>query len=534
MSVRRKTVTAAGSHGEEPSWPASALSDVYRLPAPGARPRADVWFLAGLLGIFVLAVTVRLVGVLRGGGLYARGNYDDGVHFAAAMGLVNGLLPYRDFLLLHPPGVVLFLAPFALLSWVIGEPDAVAVARLSWMVLGGVNAVLCGLVLRPLSRLAGLVAALYYALSLGAIYVEHTTLLEPPATTLLLVALVLTRLLGSGDGIRTRHYVVAGLLLGVSPVLKIWGVVAILVVVGGIAFRRAWRPALITLGAATASCAAACLPFFLAAPVEMWKMVVVAQFNRRRTEERMAERLTDVLGTREWTGATGIWNHWLTATTVVLLVALVICVIRAELRVVAALMITHGALVLTTPMWFLHYAGLTSAPIALTIGGALAAAMGWTAGIRWLPPALAALTAGLVLILAVPMTRLDLGRPFPGQSLAAAVADHPGCLTTDWPMASLQMDHMQTDLDRRCPFVVDLGGYSYYLYDGSYADVSRRKNKDWQAFALEYYRSGECVIPIRFKTAAGYSKATARTIAGWPVIAKVDHYVVRDPQPAGG
>ena len=57
------------------------------------------------------------------------GNYDDGVHFAAALGLVNGLLPYRDFLLLHPPGVVLALAPFAALSWLIGEPDAMAVSR---------------------------------------------------------------------------------------------------------------------------------------------------------------------------------------------------------------------------------------------------------------------------------------------------------------------------------------------------------------------------------------------------------------------
>ncbi len=487
-----------------------------------------------MIAIFVLAVTVRLVGVLRGGGFYARGNYDDGVHFAAAMGLVNGLLPYRDFMLLHPPGVVLFLAPFALLSWLIGEPDAVAVARLSWMVLGGVNAVLCGLVLRPISRLAGLVAALYYALSLGAIYVEHTTLLEPPATTLLLIALVLTRLLGSDDGIRTRHYVIAGLLLGLSPVLKIWGVVAILVVVGGIGFRRAWRPALITLGAAAASCAAACLPFFLAAPVEMWKMVVVAQLGRRRASERVADRLTDVLGTREWTGVSLTWNHWLTATSVVLLAALVICLIRVELRVIAALMITHGVLVMTTPMWFLHYAGLTSAPIALTLGGALAAVMGWTAGIRWLPPTLAAIAGALVLILAVPMTRLDLGRPFPGQALAAAVGDQRGCLTTDWPMASLQMDHMQKDLDRGCPFVVDLGGYTYYLSDSSYSDVSRRKNQDWQALALEYYRSGEAVLPIRFSTEAGFSKETAKTIAGWPEIARVGRYVVREPQPAGG
>ena len=180
------------------------------------------WFIPGLVGIFALAFGVRLAGVLRGAGLHGLGNYDDGVHFAAALGLVNGLLPYRDFLLLHPPGVVVVLAPFAALSWLIGEPDAVAVGRLAWMLLGGFNAVLCALVLRPLSRVAGLIAGLCYAFTLGAVYVEHTMLLEAPATTVLLGALVVTRLLGAPDGIVTRHYVTAGVLLGFSPVLKIW------------------------------------------------------------------------------------------------------------------------------------------------------------------------------------------------------------------------------------------------------------------------------------------------------------------------
>ena len=111
--------------------------------------------MAALAVVFALAVAVRLAGTFRGAGLYGLGNYDDGVHFAAALGLVNGLLPYRDFLLLHPPGVVLAMAPFAALSWLIGEPDAMAVARVSWMLLGGVNTVLCALVLSPLSRTAG-------------------------------------------------------------------------------------------------------------------------------------------------------------------------------------------------------------------------------------------------------------------------------------------------------------------------------------------------------------------------------------------
>jgi hypothetical protein len=42
------------------------------------------------------------------------------------------------------------------------------------------------------------------------------------------------------------------------------------------------------------------------------------------------------------------------------------------------------------------------------------------------------------------------------------------------------------------------------------------------------------VLPVRFSTSAGFSKATAKTIAGWPEIARVGRYVVREPQPAGG
>jgi alpha-1,2-mannosyltransferase len=101
----------------------------------------------GLAVVFCVAFAARLIPLLRGGGLYAMGNYDDGVHYAAAMGLAHGLLPYRDFLLLHPPGVPVLLVPFAWLAEVVGEPDAMVVARLCWMAMcwmaiGGLNAVL--------------------------------------------------------------------------------------------------------------------------------------------------------------------------------------------------------------------------------------------------------------------------------------------------------------------------------------------------------------------------------------------------------
>ncbi|MET1006798.1 MAG: hypothetical protein ABWX96_14715 [Propionibacteriaceae bacterium] len=501
----------------------------------GTAKPVHLLFGLGLVAVFALAVAVRLAGVLRAAGLHGLGNYDDGVHFAAALGMVNGLLPYRDFLLLHPPGVVLAMAPFATLSWLIGEPDAMAAARVSWMLLGGVNAVLYGLLLKPLSRVAGLVAALFYALSIGAVYVEHTTLLEAPATTALLLAAVVTRLLGSGEGVATRHYAAAGLLLGLSPALKIWGVVAALVVVIAILSRRGVRPALVSLGTAVTACTLACLPFFLAAPQEMWRMVVVAQIGRRRASERVTERLGDVLGVREWGYGTGPWSVWLVIMAVLVLGATVICLIRAELRVIAALMITHTALAMTTPMWFLHYAGLTAAPMALTLGGALAVVLGWSRSVRWLPPTLVGIAVLGILVLAYPMRDVQLGkREFPGAQLGAASAGRGGCTTTDWPMTLIQMDLLQADIDHGCRFVVDLGGYSYYLVDSPYHEESRRKNEDWQALALDYYRSGNAAIPVRFTTDSGFSRATARTLTEWPVIVAADGYAIRRPEPIGG
>ncbi|HYI52942.1 MAG TPA: hypothetical protein VEX57_03180 [Microlunatus sp.] len=492
-------------------------------------------YVIGLASIFLLAFLVRLTGILRGGGLYGLGNYDDGVHFAAALGLVNGLMPYRDFLLLHPPGVVLALTPFATVSWLIGEPHAMAAARLSWMALGAANTVLCGLVIRPLGRIPALVTALFYALCIGAVYVEHTPLHESAATTMLLLALVIVRLLDTGERIGRGHYVAAGLLLGISPVVKIWGVVVVLVVVVCLAYLRGRRPALTVLLAAAASCAAVCLPFFIAAPERMWRMVVVAQLNRRRVMEAPITRLDDILGSREWETARGLVHHAVfVAVFLIVGTALVICLVRAQLRVLAVLLISHGLLVMTTPMWFLHYAGMSAAPIALVLGGALGAIMDWSGRRRpssAVPLAVAA--AGAVLLLAIPMIRVDLGgRSFPGQALAVVLRDRPGCLTHDFPMALIQMDLLQRDLDRGCRFVVDLGGYSYYVTESPDAKESRARNRDWQAFALEYYRSGDAAIAVRFRAGAGFSRATARTIERWPVIVEVGEFVVREPRPA--
>ena len=87
------------------------------------------WFtVVGLAVVFCVAFAARLIPLLRGGGLHAMGNYDDGVHYAAAMGLAHGLLPYRDFVPEYPPlalpafGYSAWLSPLlVLLPWYAAE-----------------------------------------------------------------------------------------------------------------------------------------------------------------------------------------------------------------------------------------------------------------------------------------------------------------------------------------------------------------------------------------------------------------------------
>ncbi len=86
--------------------------------------------------------------VLRHGGLRGIIGYDCGVYFAGADALIHGRMPYRDFTMVHPPGITLVLTPFAALTNWGTDWQAFVVATVAFCVLGGVNAVLIVVVCR--------------------------------------------------------------------------------------------------------------------------------------------------------------------------------------------------------------------------------------------------------------------------------------------------------------------------------------------------------------------------------------------------
>ena len=492
-----------------------------------------------------LAFTARLLPVLRGGGLSGIGNYDDGVYYAAGTALTHGLLPYRDFVFLHPPGILLATWPFGLLADVAGDPTGLAAARLTWMLLGALNCVLVGMILWPRGLLPAAFGAAVYAFSAAAVYTEWTTLLVAPAQTCVLLAVWA---LGRRPGSRVRSTAVtlgAGALLGLSATFKIWGVVAVVAVVVWLLLSRRGRQALLVLGGAVAAATVICLPFFANAPGRMWLMVVQAQFGRPSTGVGPATRLAGIVGL-------GLEEPRITSFTVPLVLALLLVAVLLvlagwvpEARLPLALVVTLTAVLLIGPSWFLHYPGLVTGPLALGLGYGVAHLLdrvhGGSAGTardpdgrrrqprRWLGLLVAAALAVPVLAQAVRQRDLELGTAFPGAEFAARAAGTDGCVTADDLTVLAGMNVLTRNLDRDCPFVADFSGYWYVLSAGQSRPLPRERDPRWQAMYLDQLRTGTYALPWRYPRVGGLSAATRETVTSWPRVLRVGSFSLRDP-----
>ena len=191
------------------------------------------------------------------------------------------------------------------------------------------------------------------------------------------------------------------------------------------------------------------------------------------------------------------------------------------------MLLASSALLLFTPSWFIHYAGLIAAPTAIMVGaaaGTLISAAGST-GTRAMITAL--FMAGLALV-AVPIVSASFGRPFPAAGpIAQRAAPLGGCVTVDDPRSLIQTDLLERNFQHRCPLVVDLGGYSYDIHPGM--TEPRSRNLLWQHFAIDYLRSGSAVIVMRFSRGSGFSAQSASVVQGWPVLLRTRHIVMRSP-----
>jgi alpha-1,2-mannosyltransferase len=79
--------------------------------APGSDSRPGLSPGRVMAGATIPALAIRLFTLTRPGFLTQSTNYDDGACPGAAIRLTQGVLPYKDFALVQPPGIVLLMAP---------------------------------------------------------------------------------------------------------------------------------------------------------------------------------------------------------------------------------------------------------------------------------------------------------------------------------------------------------------------------------------------------------------------------------------
>jgi hypothetical protein len=173
-----------------------------------------------LLLVAACACALRLSAFIGAGGpLGAPTGYDDGVYFSASALFTRGLLPYRDFVFVHPPGILYALAP---VSWWPDPAVGFPAARMLSSLLGGLSALLAGtIVLRLAGPAPGVVAATLYAIYPDALVAEQSTFIEPVLNVLVLASALVW--LDDRQPIGGRRALLAGGLCGAACVAKLWG-----------------------------------------------------------------------------------------------------------------------------------------------------------------------------------------------------------------------------------------------------------------------------------------------------------------------
>ncbi|MDR0504409.1 MAG: hypothetical protein LBG70_01170 [Bifidobacteriaceae bacterium] len=277
--------------------------------------RRNLWRLAS--SVFVLALIARLARAVFSRTLAGAASYDEWVHFGGAEMLLNGSVPYRDFTLLHPPGIILAQLPAALLGKISSEHVGVIVGRIGVMVLTSLMAAALAVAVRRWGTISALAAGLFAAALAVEVRVDTEIQLEPFYNTLLTVGVILAVTTIEHHNPRSAimnvsalHHSTksplipapvrrwsrllpygAGVAFGLAGSIKLIAVVPAVAVIGFAGICVGWRVVIRMLITAAATGLLIVLPFFALAPRQFTEQVVFTQMGRKASALAYREQL---------------------------------------------------------------------------------------------------------------------------------------------------------------------------------------------------------------------------------------------------
>jgi alpha-1,2-mannosyltransferase len=491
------------------------------------------------LVVFALAFAARLSMVyVRGGGLTGATSYDPSVYYAAADGLIHGRLPYRDFTLLHPPGMMLALTPFAAFGRFTTDESGFMLGNLAWIVLGAVNAVLVVRVARRmrLGTGAAVVGGLCYALCFESLRAEYLMRLEPLGNCLVLCGLLAYFAAG------TKRWVplLGGVALGAAASVKIWYSVPLVLVLGWY-LVTARRQVLWAVAGAAGAGLVIDGPFLALTGRAMVRMVVTEQLFRRHSNGwPVPRRVLDMTSVAQLDPVArgALADTVRGAAVLVAVVAVVLAVRGARGRLPAVLLLVQLGVVVAAPSYYPFYTDYLMPAAALTLAAASAWCFGAVARRRFSPGRAVRYGLGwLPVVVALGLTvTIDLVRPMgtmapaPYRVLARAVSGDR-CVQSDSPMALIELDALSRDFAHGCRQWVDVTGRTYGGVDQPVAGKqSRATDPVWQHALARYLRSGQAFIVIQPRE-TGINSRTLGRIERGTVVGRVGGFVLRRTVP---
>jgi alpha-1,2-mannosyltransferase len=448
-------------------------------PAPSRRWSDPVTL--AIAGFTLLGLALRLFLLSRPGYLLGVTQYDDGPYFGSALRLVHGALPYRDFIIVQPPGITLLMTPAALLAQVTGTAWGMAVGRILTVLASSAGILIVGLLVRHRGLIPVSLACGILAIFPGSLVAAHTVLLEPWLTLFCLIgALVLLdrdRFAASG-----RRLVWAGVAFGFAGAVEVWAILPVLVVAVLLLRQAVPRAARFVAGVAIGFLVPV-VPFALAAPRRFYNSFFAAQLFRvvpSRTPVEKRLRLMTGIGQVLHLGSTGVLILSL-AIVALIVAALPVAwlITRRPLTDLDWFAVGSCTLIVAGFLWyaqfFLHFPAFLAPFLGLSIGLAAARltrpsrAQPADTGRGWIEWTVAGLITLGVLALAIPQANQERSVT-PRVSAAALAAVRrivpPGaCVLTDQVSYTIAADRFYSTAPG-CSLLVDSIGTDYALGHG--------------------------------------------------------------------
>jgi alpha-1,2-mannosyltransferase len=438
-----------------------------------------------------LALGIRLFTLTRPGYLTGITEYDDGVYLGAALRMTEGAMPYKDFAFVQPPGILLLMAPVALIAKLTTTVKALALARLLTALASTACVPLVGNLVRYRGTVVTLVACGVLAIYPDDIATAHTLMLEPWMNLFCLLAINVA--FRRGHVASPGRLAWAGLVLGFAGAIKFWAVApaAVLLVLLLLDKRDRVRRLRAYLPALAAGFVVPVAPFLAAAPMTFLRSTITDQAARTGSAVPISVRLANLTGlidilTTKGKISLNAGAHsmfvggsssnitetsslgWLPGVAAVALVALIAVGYTWQSRRLSQLewlALATAILAVVAVLWysafFYHYADFPAPWLAITLGGAAGMLAGHPS---WRTTIIRVVSVALLLIAA-----LQVREMFPMRQPTAEAMAHfiprGACVVTDEASLTIASDRFD-NLPPGCPDIVDSLAATLVLSNG--------------------------------------------------------------------